>query len=102
MPVLHNYLRVDTDTFCADVARPTMLLAIIAQVLNAVADTIDDMTQAQAAKLLECMVLQMGTPRVDAFLPQMLQLALTRLTRACDSSELRVMLLQVGGMGLAI
>jgi hypothetical protein len=93
MPVLHNYLRVDTDTFAADPARIIAYMDIVERVLTT--DGCDDMTQAQAGKLLECVVLQLGAKRITPYIGRVLTLTLTRLTRKCDASELRVMMLQV-------
>lgn len=92
MPVLHNFVTVDTPAFLADPKRLECVLKIIKQVLESNLD--DDEAESHAAKLLEIIVLQCHG-QIDAVLPGILQLVFERLTREITTTELRTMCMQV-------
>ena len=92
MPVLHNYVMIDTNAFLADPQRFEVVLKMIKQVLNANVD--DEEAESHAAKLLEIIILQCHN-KIDARLPDMLRLVFERLAREAPSTELRTMCLQV-------
>lgn len=92
MPVLNNYVQVDTKSFLADPKRIECILKMIKQVLDAQID--DDESESHAAKLLEIIVLQCHG-QIDNVLPSIVQLVFERLSKEVESTELRTMLLQV-------
>jgi hypothetical protein len=92
MPVLHNYVMVDTNAFLHDGQRVECVIKMIKQVLNA--DVDDDEAEAHAAKLLEIIILQCHN-KIDHALPSFLQIVFERLSRDITSTELRTMCLQV-------
>jgi hypothetical protein len=92
MPVLHNYVMVDTNAYLADPQRMDTVLKMIKQVLNANVE--DDEAESHAAKLLEVIVLQCHN-NIDHVLPSILQIVFERLVREITSTELRTMCLQV-------
>ncbi len=97
MPVLHNYVMVDTPAFLSDPTRLEIIFKMIKQVLNANVD--DDEAESHAAKLLEIIILQCHN-KIDNVLPTLLQLVFERLGREIVSTELRTMCLQVIIAGL--
>lgn len=97
MPVLHNYVMVDTPAFLSDPTRLEIIFKMIKQVLNANVD--DDEAESHAAKLLEIIILQCHN-KIDHVLPTLLQLVFERLSREIVSTELRTMCLQVVIAGL--
>lgn len=97
MPVLHNYVMVDTPAFLSDPSRLEIIFKMIKQVLNANID--DDEAESHAAKLLEIIILQCHH-KIDNVLPTLLQLVFERLGREIVSTELRTMCLQVVIAGL--
>jgi importin-7 len=93
MPVLHNYVIVDTQAFLANPQRLEIVFNMIKQVLNANVD--DDEAESHAAKLLEIIILQCHT-KIDHVLPSFLQLIFERVSRSeINSTELRTMCIQV-------
>lgn len=92
MPVLHNYVMVDTNAFLAEPQRLECVFKMVKQVLNAQVD--DDESESHAAKLLEIIVLQCHN-KIDHVLPTILQLIFERLSREISSTELRTMCIQV-------
>lgn len=97
MPVLHNYVMVDTNTFLSDPNRLEVIFKMIKQVLHANVD--DDEAESHAAKLLEIIILQCHH-KIDNMLPLFLQVVFERLSREIVSTELRTMCLQVIIAGL--
>lgn len=98
MPVLHNYVTVDTQAFLADsYKRLECVFKIVKQVLALGAKANDFEAESYAAKLLEIIVLQCHG-QIDNYLPLILQLVFERLSRENVSTmniDLRTMLLQV-------
>jgi len=92
MPVLHNYVMVDTNAFLSDPQRLEVVFKMIKQVLNMNVD--DDEAESHAAKLLEIIILQCHH-KIDNVLPQFLQIIFERLVREITSTELRTMCIQV-------
>jgi hypothetical protein len=97
MPVLHNYVMVDTNAFLAEPQRLEVMFKMIKQVLSANVD--DDEAESHAAKLLEIIILQCHH-KIDNVLPSFLEIVFERLSREIISSELRTMCLQVVIAGL--
>lgn len=91
MPVLHNYITVDTNAFLSNENHIIAMFNMAKAVLNSDAE---DESEIIAAKLLEVMVLQCAG-KIDNCLPSFVELVLNRLTRKVKTSELRTMLLQV-------
>lgn len=95
MPLLHNYVTVDTPAFLSDSRkRLECVIKIVKEVL--MSNSSDDENESYAAKLLEVIVLQCHG-QIDDYLPMILQLVFEKLA-SCDQSrflELRTMLLQV-------
>ncbi|XP_048004501.1 importin-7 [Leguminivora glycinivorella] len=91
MPVLHNYITVDTDAFVSNENHILAMFNMAKAVLNSDSE---DESEIYAAKLLEVMVLQCNG-KIDNCLPSFVELVLNRLTRTVKTSELRTMLLQV-------
>ncbi|XP_038216767.1 importin-7 isoform X1 [Zerene cesonia] len=91
MPVLHNYITVDTNAFLSNENHILAMFNMVKAVLNSDAE---DESEVYAAKLLEVMVLQCSG-KIDNCLPSFVELVLNRLTRKVKTSELRTMLLQV-------
>ncbi|XP_004932830.1 importin-7 isoform X2 [Bombyx mandarina] len=91
MPVLHNYVTVDTNAFLSNENHILAMFNMVKAVLNSDAE---DESEIYAAKLLEVMVLQCAG-KIDNCLPSFVELVLNRLTRKVKTSELRTMLLQV-------
>jgi len=93
MPTLHNYITVDTNAFIGD---PNRLLAVCSIIKRVLLDDkeADEDAQSHAAKLIEVLILQYRE-RIQAVIPNLLQLALERLNKPIKNSELRTMCLQV-------
>ncbi|XP_049885222.1 importin-7 isoform X1 [Pectinophora gossypiella] len=91
MPVLHNYITVDTNAFLSNENHILAMFNMAKAVLNSDSE---DESEIYAAKLLEVMVLQCSG-KIDNCLPSFVELVLNRLTRKVKTSELRTMLLQV-------
>ncbi|XP_072930858.1 importin-7 [Epargyreus clarus] len=91
MPVLHNYITVDTNAFLSNENHMLAIFNMVKVVLNWDSE---DEAEIHAAKLLEVMVLQCSG-KIDNCLPSFVELVLNRLTRKVKTSELRTMLLQV-------
>lgn len=92
MPVLHNYVMIDTPGLLADPKRIEVMFKMIKQVLTNQTD--DDEAESHAAKLLEIIILQCHG-KIDHILPMFLQLVLERLGREIHGAELKTMCLQV-------
>ena len=92
MPVLHNYVTVDTNAFLADARRLDVVVKMIKQVLSANVD--DDEAESHAAKLLEIIILQCHH-KIDHVLPSFLQIVFERMSREITGAELRSMCLLV-------
>nr|XP_034824409.1 importin-7-like [Maniola hyperantus] len=91
MPVLHNYITIDTNAFLSNENHILAMFNMAKAVLNSDAE---DESEIYAAKLLEVIVLQCSG-KIDNYLPSFVELVLGRLTRKVKTSELRTMLLQV-------
>ncbi|KOB51922.1 Importin-7 [Operophtera brumata] len=91
MPVLHNYITVDTNAF---VSNKNHILAIFNMVKIVLTAKNEDESEMFAAKLLEVMVLQCSG-KIDNCLPSIVELVHNRVTRKVKTMELRAMLLQV-------
>ncbi|CAN0425651.1 LOW QUALITY PROTEIN: importin-7-like [Lethenteron reissneri] len=92
MPVLHNYITVDTDTLLSDSRYLEIIYNMCKKVLSS--DAGED-TECHAAKLLEVVILQCKGRGIDQVVPLFVEVVLERLTREVVSSELRTMCLQV-------
>ncbi|GAB1598816.1 importin-7-like isoform X2 [Argonauta hians] len=91
MPVLHNYVTVDTQSFLAQRDHLEAIYNMCSTVLFA---DIGEDAECHAAKLLEVILLQCKG-QVDEVVPSFVELALKRLTKEVKTSELRTMCLQV-------
>ncbi|XP_039677499.1 importin-8-like [Perca fluviatilis] len=92
MPLLHNYVTVDTDMLLSNPKHLEVIYSMCKKVL-----TIDAGEDAQfhAAKLLEVIILQCRGRGIDQCIPLFVEAVLERLMRGVKSSELRTMCLQV-------
>ncbi|XP_066556946.1 importin-7 isoform X1 [Amia ocellicauda] len=97
MPLLHNYITVDTDTLLSDTKYLEMIYSMCKKVLTG--DAGED-AECHAAKLLEVVILQCKGRGIDQVVPLFVAAALERLTREVKTSELRTMCLQVAIAGL--
>ncbi|XP_067646959.1 importin-7 [Eurosta solidaginis] len=91
MPALHNYVTVDTPAFLSN---PNRLLAMFDMCKTMLTSNPGEDPECHAAKLLEVIILQCKG-QIDSVIPMFVELALSRLTREVQSSELRTMCLQV-------
>ncbi|XP_013114275.1 importin-7 [Stomoxys calcitrans] len=91
MPALHNYVTIDTPAFLSD---PVRLLAMFEMCKTMLTSNPGEDHECHAAKLLEVIILQCKG-QIDSVIPVFVELALGRLTREVQSSELRTMCLQV-------
>ncbi|XP_017479021.1 PREDICTED: importin-7 [Rhagoletis zephyria] len=91
MPALHNYVTVDTPAFLSN---PNRLLAMFDMCKTMLTSSPGEDPECHAAKLLEVIILQCKG-QIDSVIPMFVELALSRLTREVQSSELRTMCLQV-------
>ncbi|XP_012603476.1 importin-8 isoform X1 [Microcebus murinus] len=92
MPLLHNYVTIDTDTLLSNPKYLEILFTMCRKVLCG--DGGED-AECHAAKLLEVIILQCKGRGIDQCIPLFIQLVLERLTRGVKTSELRTMCLQV-------
>uniref|UniRef100_A0A8C9WJC5 Importin 7 n=1 Tax=Scleropages formosus TaxID=113540 RepID=A0A8C9WJC5_SCLFO len=92
MPLLHNYVTVDTDTLLSDTKYLEMIYSMCKKILTG--DPGED-PECHAAKLLEVIILQCKGRGIDQVVPLFVAAALERLTREVKTSELRTMCLQV-------
>ncbi|CAO2607249.1 Ipo8 [Lemmus lemmus] len=92
MPLLHNYVTVDTNTLLSNPKHLEVLFSMCRKVLCG--DAGED-AECHAAKLLEVIILQCKGRGIDQCIPLFVQLVLERLTRGVKTSELRTMCLQV-------
>ncbi|XP_038174774.1 importin-8 isoform X2 [Arvicola amphibius] len=92
MPLLHNYVTVDTNMLLSNPKHLEVLFSMCRKVLCG--DSGED-AECHAAKLLEVIILQCKGRGIDQCIPLFVQLALERLTRGVKTSELRTMCLQV-------
>ncbi|KAG8438463.1 hypothetical protein GDO86_004870 [Hymenochirus boettgeri] len=92
MPLLHNYITVDTDTLLSNPKNLEIIYTMCKKVLTG--DAGED-AECHAAKLLEVIVLQCRDRGIDQCIPLLVEAVLERLTRGVKSSELRTMCLQV-------
>nr|XP_016934597.1 importin-7 [Drosophila suzukii] len=91
MPALHNYVTVDTPAFLSN---PNRLLAILDMCKTMLTGSPGEDPECHAAKLMEVIILQCKG-QIDSVIHMFVELALSRLTREVQSSELRTMCLQV-------
>ncbi|XP_055963797.1 importin-8 [Sorex fumeus] len=92
MPLLHNYVTIDTSALLANPKHLEILFTMCRKVLCG--DAGED-AECHAAKLLEVIILQCKGRGIDQCIPLFVQLVLGRLTRGVKTSELRTMCLQV-------
>ncbi|POI34227.1 hypothetical protein CIB84_002021 [Bambusicola thoracicus] len=92
MPLLHNYVTVDTDTLLSNPKHLEIIYAMCKKVLTG--DAGED-AECHAAKLLEVIVLQCKGRGIDQCIPLFVEAVLERLTRGVKTSELHTMCLQV-------
>ncbi|XP_033846015.1 importin-7 [Periophthalmus magnuspinnatus] len=92
MPLLHNYVTVDTNTLLSDTKYLEIIFSMCKKILTG--DPGED-PECHAAKLLEVIILQCKGRGIDQVVPLFVTLALERLTREVKTSELRTMCLQV-------
>uniref|UniRef100_A0A3B3SL01 Importin 8 n=1 Tax=Paramormyrops kingsleyae TaxID=1676925 RepID=A0A3B3SL01_9TELE len=93
MPLLHNYVTVDTDMLLSNSKYLEVIYTMCKKVLTS--DAGED-AECHAAKLLEVVILQCRGRGIDQCVPLFVEAVLERLTRGVKSSELRTMCLQVG------
>ncbi|EUB64504.1 Importin-7 [Echinococcus granulosus] len=91
-PSLHNYITVDPKGFIASPDRVKMFLSMCAQALQSEEEQANE--GVHAAKLLEVFVLNFRG-QLDSFLPEVIELAITRLTQKSTILELRIRCLLV-------
>uniref|UniRef100_F6ZKI5 Importin 8 n=1 Tax=Ornithorhynchus anatinus TaxID=9258 RepID=F6ZKI5_ORNAN len=92
MPLLHNYVTIDTDTLLSNPKHFEIIYTMCRKVLTG--DAGED-AECHAAKLLEVIVLQCKGRGIDQCIPLFVEVVLERLTRGVKTSELRTMCLQV-------
>nr|XP_061796203.1 importin-7-like [Nerophis lumbriciformis] len=92
MPLLHNYVTVDTNTLLSDTKYLEIMYDMCKKILTG--DPGED-PECHAAKLLEVIILQCKGRGIDQVVPLFVAAALERLTREVKTSELRTMCLQV-------
>ncbi|KAM9705224.1 importin-8-like [Menidia menidia] len=92
MPLLHNYVTVDTDMLLSNPKHLEVIYSMCKKVLSV--DTGED-AECHAAKLLEVIILQCRGRGIDQCIPLFVEAVLERLMRGVKSSELRTMCLQV-------
>ncbi|XP_021020435.1 importin-8 isoform X2 [Mus caroli] len=92
MPLLHNYVTVDTNALLSNPKHLEVLFTMCRKVLCGEAG---EDAECYAAKLLEVIILQCKGRGIDQCIPLFIQLVLERLTRGVKTSELRTMCLQV-------
>uniref|UniRef100_A0A8C5HM33 Importin N-terminal domain-containing protein n=1 Tax=Gouania willdenowi TaxID=441366 RepID=A0A8C5HM33_GOUWI len=92
MPLLHNYVTVDTDMLLSNPKHLEVIYRMCKKVLSV--DPGED-AECHAAKLLEVIILQCRGRGIDQCIPLFVEAVLERLLRGVKSSELRTMCLQV-------
>uniref|UniRef100_A0A4W6EVS1 Importin 8 n=1 Tax=Lates calcarifer TaxID=8187 RepID=A0A4W6EVS1_LATCA len=92
MPLLHNYVTVDTDMLLSNPKHLEVIYSMCKKVLTI--DAGED-AECHAAKLLEVIILQCRGRGIDQCIPLFVEAVLERLMRGVKSSELRTMCLQV-------
>uniref|UniRef100_A0A668VI24 Importin N-terminal domain-containing protein n=1 Tax=Oreochromis aureus TaxID=47969 RepID=A0A668VI24_OREAU len=92
MPLLHNYVTVDTDMLLSSPKHLEVIYSMCKKVLSM--DSGED-AECHAAKLLEVIILQCKGRGIDQCIPLFVEAVLERLMRGVKSSELRTMCLQV-------
>uniref|UniRef100_A0A665X634 Importin N-terminal domain-containing protein n=1 Tax=Echeneis naucrates TaxID=173247 RepID=A0A665X634_ECHNA len=92
MPLLHNYITVDTDMLLSNPKNLEVIYNMCKKVLTI--DAGED-AECHAAKLLEVIILQCRGRGIDQCIPLFVEVVLERLMRGVKSSELRTMCLQV-------
>ncbi|XP_032077569.1 importin-8 [Thamnophis elegans] len=92
MPLLHNYVTVDTDILLSNSKNLEVIYTMCKKVLTG--DAGED-AECHAAKLLEIIILQCKGRGIDQCIPLFVEAVLERLTRGVKTSELRTMCLQV-------
>ncbi|XP_069759236.1 importin-8 isoform X4 [Narcine bancroftii] len=92
MPLLHNYVTVDTDAFLSNPKNIEIIYNLCKKVLTG--DAGED-EECHAAKLFEVIILQCQGKGIDQCIPLFVEAVLERLTRGVKTSELRTMCLQV-------
>ncbi|KAM4881890.1 importin-8 isoform 2-T3 [Thomomys bottae] len=92
MPLLHNYVTIDTNTLLSHPRHLEVLFTMCRKVLwgNAEEDA-----KSHAAKLLEVIILQCKGRGIDQCIPPFVHLVLERLIRGVHTCQLRTMCLQV-------
>uniref|UniRef100_A0A8C6M829 Importin 8 n=1 Tax=Nothobranchius furzeri TaxID=105023 RepID=A0A8C6M829_NOTFU len=91
MPLLHNYITVDTDMLLANSKHLEVIYNMCKKVLSV--DAGED-AECHAAKLLEVIILQCRGRGIDQCIPLFVEAVLERLIRGVKTSELRTMCLQ--------
>ncbi|XP_072309448.1 importin-8 isoform X2 [Eucyclogobius newberryi] len=92
MPLLHNYVTVDTDMLLSN---PKHLEVIYSMCKKVLCSESGEDAECHAAKLLEVIILQCRGRAIDQVVPVFVNTALERLMRGVKTSELRTMCLQV-------
>ncbi|XP_024118730.1 importin-8 isoform X1 [Oryzias melastigma] len=92
MPLLHNYVTVDTDMLLSNPKHLEVIYSMCKKVLTAAAG---EDAECHAAKLLEVIILQCRGRGIDQVVPLFVEAALERLMRGVKSNELRTICLQV-------
>uniref|UniRef100_A0A3B3ZZX6 Exportin-2 central domain-containing protein n=1 Tax=Periophthalmus magnuspinnatus TaxID=409849 RepID=A0A3B3ZZX6_9GOBI len=95
MPLLHNYVTVDTDMLLSNPKHLEVIYSMCKKVLSS--DCGED-AECHAAKLLEVIILQCRGRGIDQVVPVFVHTALERLMRGVKTSELRTMCLQSGSV----
>ncbi|XP_061617784.1 importin-8 isoform X1 [Phyllopteryx taeniolatus] len=92
MPLLHNYVTVDTNVF---IANPKNLEIIYSMCKKVLTTDSGEEAECHAAKLLEVMILQCKGRGIDQCIPLFVEAVLERLTRGVKSNKLRITCLEV-------
>ncbi|XP_028673781.2 importin-8 [Erpetoichthys calabaricus] len=92
MPLLHNYVTVDTDMLLSNPKHLEIIYTMCKKVLTG--DSGED-AECHSAKLLEVIILQCKGRGINQCIPLFVEAVLERLTRGVKSNELRIMCLQV-------
>ncbi|XP_061663321.1 importin-8 isoform X2 [Syngnathoides biaculeatus] len=92
MPLLHNYVTVDTDVF---IANPNNLEIIYNMCKKVLTTDSGEEGECHAAKLLEVIILQCKGRGIDQCIPLFVEAALERLMRGVRSNKLRITCLDV-------
>ncbi|XP_054655846.1 importin-8 isoform X1 [Dunckerocampus dactyliophorus] len=92
LPLLHNYVTVDTDVFLSNPKHLEIIYSMCKKVL--ITDSGED-AECHAAKLLEVIILQCKGRGIDQCIPLFVEAVLERLMRGVKSNELRIMCLEV-------